>query len=440
MATIQDVRLPDIGGLTKPNVVEILVKPGEQISAGAPIVTLESDKSTLELPAPFAGLVTAVLVKLGDTVNTNDLLLRMAVDAVIDTAIPAPVAAASAKIAEATTPALSLSTNIPGEKPQAAPPLVANPPAERPRGIIIPHASPAVRRFARELGVDLLKVPGSGPKGRILQEDVRRSVQQALNQQHQTSAAMASLLQLTQPVTVDFSRFGPVVTKPLSRLRRLSGAHLHHCWLTIPHVTQFGVADITDLEAFRQQQNHTNAVNAQGTKLTLLPFVIKACATALRTMPVFNSAITADGDDLVMRQYVHIGVAVETINGLVVPVIRDADKRGITQLAQALHEASTKARAGTLTPADFQGGCFSISNLGGIGGTNFTPIINAPEAAILGISKAETRPTWNGQEFLPRLLLPLALSYDHRIIDGADGARFMTLLGQLLGDIRRLLL
>jgi len=284
--------------------------------------------------------------------------------------------------------------------------------------------------------MDLTQVKGSGPKGRILRGDVQGFIKRALAQG--AAPAASGPFQLSALPEVDFARFGPVETQPLSRIRRLSGAHLHRCWLTVPHVTQFDWADITELTAFRQGQRDT--ANDPGIRLTLLPFLMKACTAVLRAMPRFNSSLTPDGEGLVLKQYLHIGVAVDTPNGLMVPVIRDADQKGIFQLARELGEISERARQGKLSPSDLQGGCFSISSLGGIGGAFFTPIVNAPEVAVLGVSRAETRPLWNGKEFLPRLMLPLSLSYDHRVIDGAEGVRFTTLLSQLLGDIRRLLL
>jgi pyruvate dehydrogenase E2 component (dihydrolipoamide acetyltransferase) len=300
------------------------------------------------------------------------------------------------------------------------------------------HASPGVRRFARELGVELTFVKGSGLKGRILKEDVQGYVKQALTQG--TAAPAASTLPFVLPPApeVDFAKFGPIEIRELSRIQKLSGRHLHRAWLSVPHVTQFDEADITELEAFRQAQGAVT--QAGGAKLTLLPFLLKAVATALNRLPRFKSSLTPDGEGLVMKHYTHIGVAVDTPRGLVVPVVRDVDKKGLQDLARELMELSAKARDGKLLPGDMQGGCFSLSSLGGIGGTAFTPIVNAPEVAILGVSRAALRPVWQGAEFVPRLLLPLSLSYDHRVIDGAEGARFTRLLGELLGDIRRLLL
>jgi pyruvate dehydrogenase E2 component (dihydrolipoamide acetyltransferase) len=327
---------------------------------------------------------------------------------------------------------------MPGDKePRQAPVL------PRPSDLVAvargrkPHASPGVRRFARELGVDLGQVKGSGPKGRVRKDDVQGYVKQALTR---GAPAPAAGLPFALPAApeVDFARFGPVETEPLSRIKRLSGAHLHRCWLTVPHVTQFDEADITELEAFRRNQKET--AERQGVKLTFVPFLMKAAAAALDRMPSVKASLTPDGESLVLKKYTHIGIAVDTPNGLVVPVVRDVDKKGLFDLARELTELSGKARAGKLLPGDMQGGCFSISSLGGIGGTAFTPIVNAPEVAILGVSRSEMRPVWNGEAFIPRLMLPLSLSYDHRVVDGADGARFTSLLRELLGDIRRLLL
>jgi pyruvate dehydrogenase E2 component (dihydrolipoamide acetyltransferase) len=300
------------------------------------------------------------------------------------------------------------------------------------------HASPTVRRFARELGVDLTFVKGSGPKDRILKEDVQGYVKQALTQGARAPTATALPFALPPAPEVDFARFGPVEVRELSRIQKLSGRHLHRAWLTVPHVTQFDEADITELEVFRQARQP--AALAEGVKLSLLPFLLKALARALEHMPTFKASLTPDGEGLVMKHYTHIGVAVDTPKGLVVPVVRDVDRKGIYDLARELADLSQKARAGKLLPADMQGGCFSVSSLGGIGGTAFTPIVNAPEVAILGVSRAEMKPIWNGGDFSPRMMLPLSLSYDHRVIDGADGARFTRLLGELLSDIRRLLL
>jgi pyruvate dehydrogenase E2 component (dihydrolipoyllysine-residue acetyltransferase) len=450
VASIKEVLLPDIGDFSEVGIIEILVAPGDRVEAEHSLLTLESDKATMEIPAPFPGTVTELKVRVGDKVSTGSLLLLMDVgDGGVHTAgdieatadLPlataeevedrqGPAPAANRPPAEEEAP-----PRLPGEKARTAPPVLAKP-SDRPGSK--PHASPAVRRFARELGVDLTLVSGSGPKGRILREDIQGFVKRALQQGMAAAPAAAGPFQLPAMPEVDFSRFGEVETRPLPRIRKLSGAHLHRCWLGVPHVTQLDAADITELEAFRTAQKAT--AEREGVRLTLMPFLMKACAAALRAMPSFNSSLTPDGEGLILKKYVHIGVAVDTPNGLVVPVLRDVDQKGIFQLARELGEVSARARDGKLSPADLQGGCFSISSLGGIGGTAFTPIVNAPEVAILGVSRSEMRPVWSGKEFLPRLMLPLSLSYDHRVIDGADGVRFTTLLCRLLGDIRRLLL
>ncbi|KOR32930.1 branched-chain alpha-keto acid dehydrogenase subunit E2 [Achromatium sp. WMS3] len=452
MATIQDVRLPDLGDLDKVEIIEILVTPGDQIAVDAPLITLESDKATLEVPSPYTGIITDVLVKIGDKVQTDHLLLHMAIetaqaeeqnkDQVQNKVAPTPgksqpeLQSTIQTDPETKTIAKPESTRLHGEKASTRPPVVG-----RLNEYVTskPHAGPAVRRFARELGVDLIQVTGSGPKGRILRDDVQKFVHKVVSQNQTTQPTADTNFQVPPPIQVDFKRFGPIDLKPLPRLKQLSGAHLLRSWLTIPHVTQFDTADITDLEAFRHTHNQDIA-NDKERKLTLLPFALKACAAALKALPIFNSAIDSTGKQLITRNYIHIGIAVDTDNGLVVPVIRNVDQLSIRQLAQILRQVSAKARSGKLTPEDMQGGCFTISNLGGIGGEYFTPIINAPEAAILGLSRAQTRPHWNGQEFQPRLMLPLSLSYDHRIIDGVDGAKFIILLKQFLQDIRHLLL
>ncbi len=421
------VYLPDIGDFRDVSIIEILVAPGDQIEAEQSILTLESDKATMEIPAPQGGRVESLAVSVGDRVNSGDLLLTMAVE---------PDAKESPE-AEAVPPP-EPQQRPPGEKPLRQPPVLPRPsdltaiaPGRK------PHASPAVRRFARELGVDLSQVKGSGPKGRILKEDVQTYVQKTLAQSRE---AVSSGLPFSLPAApeIDHARFGPVELRDLPRIKRLSGQHLHRCWLSVPQVTQFDEADITELETFRKAQQQAAA--DQGIRLTLLPFLLKAVAHVLEEMPLLKASLTGDGERLVWKQFTHIGVAVDTPQGLLVPVIRDVNRKGIYELARELAEISQKAREGKLLPGDLQGGVFSISSLGGIGGTAFTPIVNAPEAAILGVSRARMKPVWNGQEFVPRLLLPLSLSYDHRIVDGAEGVRFTTRLGTLLGDIRQLLL
>ncbi|MCK7576463.1 MAG: dihydrolipoyllysine-residue acetyltransferase [Chromatiales bacterium] len=458
MSSLEEILLPDIGDFSGVEIIEILVAPGDRIEAEQSILTLESDKATIEVPAPIGGLVREVLVKTGDRVSRGDRLMRVesagaaAVDGSSQTETPAPAAEFQSPVPAvpkaASEPSPSFEPDAEPEPPRRAPGET-----ERRQAPVLPrpedmtaiargrkaHASPAVRRFARELGVDLARVKGTGPKGRIVKDDVQGYVKQTLAQGGgATEPSTTGAFQLPSTPEVDFARFGPTEIRELPRIRKLSGRHLHRCWIGIPHVTQFDEADITELEAFRQAQKDASA--KQGVKLTLLPFLLKAVATALARMPMLKASLTPDGERLVHKHYTHIGVAVDTPNGLVVPVVRDVDQKGLHQLATELAELSAKARDGKLLPGDMQGGCFSISSLGGVGGTAFTPIVNAPEVAILGISRADMKPVWNGHEFLPRLMLPLSLSYDHRVVDGADGARFTSLLRELLGDIRRLLI
>jgi pyruvate dehydrogenase E2 component (dihydrolipoamide acetyltransferase) len=426
------VVLPDLGDFTDVPVVEILIAPGDRIVANQSLLTLESDKATMEIPAPQAGIVEQILVKIGDVLNPGDLILTVLADTAPAPAVVEPVAPVAAP-----APALDSSVRAHGEAERRPAPVLPRP--DDMTAIAVgrkPHASPTVRRLARELGVNLAQVKGSGPKGRAIKADVQGFVKQALTRGIAAEPAPASPLALPAAPEVDHSRFGTIEVVPLARIKKLSGRHLQRSWLTVPHVTQFDEADITELEAFRKAQS----TSKDGVKLTLLPFLLKAVAAALTQMPIVNSSLSSDGESLIYKHFIHIGVAVDTPNGLLVPVLRDVAQKSLTALAQELAEVSDRARAGKLLPADLQGGCFSISSLGGIGGMAFTPIVNAPEVAILGVSRAAIKPVWTGSEFVPRLLLPLALSYDHRVVDGADGARFTTLLTQLLGDIRRLLL
>lgn len=427
--SVQDVLLPDIGDFTDVEIIELLVTAGDRVEAEQSLLTLESDKATMEIPAPFAGTVKSLEVKIGDKVNQNDRIATIESDAGTgtETVVTEPVPESA--------PASADSDRLPGEKEPARRPVVVRP-SDAPKGKA--HASPGVRRFARELGVDLYHVQGSGPKGRITKEDVQDFVKRALADGAPAPVAGGAGLQLPAPPAVDFSKFGEIEEQALGRIKKLSGAHLHGSWLNVPHVTQFDAADITELEAFRKSQKE-EAAKADA-KLTFMPFLMKAVCKALVVYPQFNSSLAPEGDKLILKKYVHLGVAVDTPNGLVVPVIRDVDKKGIFELARELGEVSARARDGKLSPTDMQGGCLSISSLGGIGGTQFTPIVNAPEVAILGISRAEMQPKWNGSEFQPRLIMPFSLSYDHRVIDGAEGVRFTRLLGELLADIRRLLL
>jgi pyruvate dehydrogenase E2 component (dihydrolipoamide acetyltransferase) len=450
MSSITEVKVPDIGDFKEVDVIEILVKPGDSVTKEASLITVESDKATMEIPSPATGIVKDLKVKLGDKVGQGSMILLLetgeseiqAVQPSKSDAISAPStqSAKSAAVAAPVTEAAAAPIFKPA--PQVLPTPVPEEPAFK------PHASPSVRKFARELGADLVNVQGSGPKGRITQEDVQAFVKSVLIRAPALSSAAAAPassapFNLPDWPQVDFAKFGPIELKPLSRIKKLSGANLHRNWISIPHVTQFDEADITELEAFRKESGA--ASEKQGFKLTMLAFLIKACITALRQYPEFNASIDRGGENLVLKKYFHIGVAVDTPDGLVVPVIRDADRKGVYDLARELAEMSKLARDRKLKPGDMQGGTFSISSLGGIGGTAFTPIINAPEVAILGVSRSAMRPVWvvgkdGAGQFLPRLMLPLSLSYDHRVVDGAAAARFTSYLASVLSDIRRSLL
>jgi pyruvate dehydrogenase E2 component (dihydrolipoamide acetyltransferase) len=427
-AAAKEVNVPDIGG-DEVEVTEIMVAVGDKVEADQSLIAVEGDKASMEVPAPFAGVVKEIKVKAGDKVSTGSLIMVFEVAGAAPAAAPvaqaaAPVAAApAAPVAQAAAPAAAASD------------FVAND--------AYVHASPAVRRLAREFGVNLAKVKASGRKGRIVKEDVQAYVKDAVKRAESAPAAgqgNGNGMNVLPWPKVDFSKFGPVEELELTRIQKISGPALHRNWAMIPHVTQFDEADTTDLEAFRKEQNILAEKQKLDVKITPLVFILKAAAKALEAHPRFCSALSEDGSKLIMKKYIHIGVAVDTPGGLVVPVVRDVNKKGIHELSRDLAEISKKARAGKLTAADMQGGCFTISSLGGIGGTSFTPIVNAPEVAILGVSKSEMKPKWNGKEFVPRLMLPLALSYDHRVIDGADGARFVTTLSGVLSDIRRLVL
>ncbi|EGQ9053123.1 pyruvate dehydrogenase complex dihydrolipoyllysine-residue acetyltransferase [Vibrio parahaemolyticus] len=424
----KEVNVPDIGG-DEVEVTEIMVAVGDTVEEEQSLITVEGDKASMEVPAPFAGTVKEIKIAAGDKVSTGSLIMVFEVAG----AAPAPVAAP----AQAAAPAAAA--------PKAEAPAAAAPAAgDFQDNDEYAHASPVVRRLAREFGVNLSKVKGSGRKSRILKEDVQNYVKEALKRLESGAAASgkgdgAALGLLPWP-KVDFSKFGETEVQPLSRIKKISGANLHRNWVMIPHVTQWDNADITALEAFRKEQNAIEAKKDTGMKITPLVFIMKAAAKALEAFPAFNSSLSEDGESLILKKYVNIGIAVDTPNGLVVPVFKDVNKKGIYELSEELMAVSKKARAGKLTAADMQGGCFTISSLGGIGGTAFTPIVNAPEVGILGVSKSEMKPVWNGKEFEPRLQLPLSLSYDHRVIDGAEGARFITYLNSCLSDIRRLVL
>ncbi|MBK1733997.1 branched-chain alpha-keto acid dehydrogenase subunit E2 [Halorhodospira abdelmalekii] len=493
MVAIEEVKVPDIGDFDEVEIIEVLVAPGDRIEPEQSLITLESDKASMEVPATLAGVVQEIKVAVGDRVSAGSLILTVESEAGAggdssadsgaavesrstpaasataagsgagsDTAADAGEAgggATAVRSAAASGPDDSSSSGAPsGSSGDGAAAAEAGAAASASttasstaQGAVAidrdahraAHASPAVRRFARELGVDLGQVSGSGRKGRIRKEDVKAHVKQVLRGEAAagavpgaaSGAAGSGIPPLPQ---VDFSQFGETEQVPLTRIQRLSGPHLHRSWLNVPHVTQFDEADATELEAFRHAMK--GEAEQRGVKLTPLAFLVKAASAALAEMPRFNASLAADGENLILKKYCHIGVAVDTPGGLVVPVLRDVDRKGVWEIAAELGTLSSKAREGKLAPGDMQGGCFTISSLGGIGGTAFTPIVNAPEVAILGVSRSQTKPVWNGQEFVPRLMLPLSLSYDHRVIDGAMAARFTTYLARLIGDLRRLVL
>jgi len=443
-----EVKVPDIGDFKDVAVIELLVKVGDTVKAEQSLITVESDKASMEIPSSSAGVLKELKVKVGDTVNIGDLIAVL--EGTGGGAAPAPAPAASEPAPAASAPAPATATaSAPAAAPAtaSAPAPAAHNPTVAPSGSL-PHASPSVRKFARELGVPLDEVKGTGPKGRITQEDIQGFTRAVMSGQTTTRAVSAkapaaasgggdgAALGLIPWPKVDFAKFGPVERKDLSRIKKISGANLHRNWVMIPHVTNNDEADITELEAFRVATNKEN--EKSGVKVTMLAFVIKAMVSALRKFPEFNASL--DGDQLVYKQYFNIGFAADTPNGLVVPVLKDADKKGIMQISAEMGELAKKARDGKLGAADMQGGSISISSLGGIGGTHFTPIINAPEVAILGLSKGAMKPVWDGKQFVPRLMLPLSLSFDHRVIDGALAARFNAYLGQVLADFRRVLL
>ena len=448
MTDMKEALVPDIGDFTGIPVIEILVAVGDSVSKDQGLVTLESDKATMEVPAPFAGTVRELKVKLGDNVSEGSVVAIIeAADsavAVATTPAPAPAPAAPPPAAAAPTPAAAPPAPVAPAAAASAPMGAGLPPVRFEADAVlpdkVPYASPAVRLFARELGVDLARVAGSARGGRISKEDVQQFVKSALQTgvAGGASAPMGGGLNLLPWPKVDFAKFGEIETRELSRIKKISGANLARNWAMIPHVTQHDDADITDLEDLRVALNKEN--EKAGIKLTMLAFLMKAVVSAMQKYPDFNASLDADGGTLVLKKYFHIGFAADTPNGLVVPVVRDVDRKGVIQIAQETGELAKKARDGKLGPAEMSGGCFSISSLGGIGGTGFTPIVNAPEVAILGVSKSAIKPVWDGQQFAPRLILPLSLSYDHRVIDGASAARFTAYLGQVLADMRRVLL
>ena len=439
MIKTKDVLIPDIGEFDEVEVIEVLVKSGDTVSAEDPLLTMESDKASMDVPSPFGGIVKTVNIKAGDKVSQNDLILTLVVKE-LETAVTET--SSETENSEATAPETKdiVSTRKSESTSSGA---VSKEPARRPPPIVMSvnqksflraHASPSIRKFARELGVDLSQVHGSGRKERITKEDVQEFVKQALGGTASGTASTGSGIPAMPEI--DFSKFGPVEIKPLSRIRKKAAVNLHRGWLNLPIVTHHDEADITELEVFRKSLKD-EAVK-KGVKVTPLVFLLKACAVAIRKHPNFNSSLAADKENLVFKKYLHIGVAVDTPDGLVVLVIRDVEQKGLLELAKELGEVSEKARAKKLKTNDIQGGCFSISSLGGIGGTAFTPLVNAPEVAILGVTRSRMMPVWNGKEFLPRLMLPMDLTYDHRVIDGAQAARFMVDLCKILSDMRRM--
>lgn len=439
MATTKDILVPDIGDFTGVEVIEVLVAPGDTIKLEDPLVSLESDKAAMEIPASEAGIIKTIKIKVGDKVSQGDVILTLETSDAPAAASPAekPDEKPPAEKAPAVKPAAAETKPAPATSP-AEPTAAIRPPPVAPvnideAGFKLAHASPSVRKFARELGANLGGISGSGNKGRITTDDVKAFVKKIM-----TSGGTGGGLKVAPMPDIDFSQFGAIESLPLSRINKLTGQVLHRNWVTAPHVTQFDEADITELEKFRKQLNSEH--KGEGARVTVLAFLMKALVSALKEYPRFNSSLDATGENLIMKKYVHIGVAMDTPAGLVVPVIRDCDRKSLIELANEVVETSVRARDKKLSPADMQGGCISISSLGGIGGTAFTPIVNSPEVAILGVSRASMKPVYINDEFVPRLILPLSLSYDHRVIDGADGARFTTFLSKVLSDTRRLLL
>jgi pyruvate dehydrogenase E2 component (dihydrolipoamide acetyltransferase) len=426
--------VPDIGDFTDVEIIEILVKEGDSVALEDSLITLETDKATMDIPASEAGTIKGMLVKVGDRVNEGDAIAKIdsSGSPTVESQPAEPTPAAAEPVVS--EPAPVADTPIPKEPPPRQQSPRPSPTAKINEDTFsAAHASPSVRKFARELGADLGMVTGTGRKGRITKEDVKGFVKQAM-----TTGAGTGGMRVAPMPEIDFTAFGEVETQPLTKINKLTGQFLHRNWVTVPHVTQFDEANITELEKFRKSM--AGEYNEQGIKLTLLAFLMKAVVSAMKRYPRFNSSLDATGENLILKKYFHIGIAVDTPDGLVVPVVRDVDHKSLVDIARELGEISVKARDRKLKPADMQGGCMSISSLGGIGGTYFTPIVNAPEVAILGVSRSVMKPVWNGEEFEPQLILPLSLSYDHRVIDGADGARFTSYLASVLSDTRRLLL
>ncbi len=436
MSTVE-VKVPDIGDFTDVEVIEVLVSKGDNIRVDDSLITLESDKAAMEIPSTHAGVVKDVTIKVGDKASEGSLILLLEEGEAANETQAAPEPEQASEPEKAPEPEAEAQAPAEAAPAKAQPAPAPKSPRPSPTAHIDEvsfskaHASPGVRKFARELGVDLGKVDGSGPKKRILKEDVKNFVKLTLT-------APGGLMGMEPMPEIDFSQWGEVEVQPLTKINKLTGKFLHRNWVTIPHVTQFDEADITELEAFRKRSNRE--YENQDVKFTLLSFLMKAIVVAMKRYPRFNSSLDVTGENLVLKNYYHVGIAVDTADGLVVPVVRDVDKKSLVEISRELREVSIKAREKKLKPSDMQGGCISISSLGGIGGTKFTPIVNAPEVAILGVSRADMKPVWNGTEFTPRLMCPLSLSYDHRVIDGADAARFVTYLSHLLADARRLLL
>ena len=433
-----EIKVPDIGDFKEVEVIELLVKPGDTVKAEQSLITVESDKASMEIPSSQGGVVKELKVKIGDKVAEGSLVLILEASAEATAGTAAPVAAAPAA-----APAALVPVAAPAPQTASAPLSAAATPSAPPENAngLKAHASPSVRKFARELGVELSRVSGSGPKGRILLDDIQGFVKGVMSGSSAAPVASGSAgmgMSLLPWPSLDFSKFGDTELQPLSRIKKISGPNLHRNWVMMPHVTQFDDADITELEEFRKSANESLAKS--GVKLTMLAFVIKASVSALKKFPAFNASLDAAGENLILKHYYHIGFAADTPNGLVVPVVKNADKKGVAEIAREMGELSAQAREGKLKPADMQGASFTISSLGGIGGTKFTPIINAPEVAILGLSKSAIQPVWDGKQFVPRLIMPLSLSYDHRVIDGAMGARFIVYLGEVLADMRKTLL
>ena len=437
---IEQIKIPDIGDFDAVEVIEVLISEGDTVAEDDSLLTLESDKATMEIPAPTSGTITKIVVAVGDKVSEGDHIIDLEIS---EAAAEAPKVEEKPAVAEIPKEASKEVAKAETPAPQVQAPSSASPAAVASKPINTQdmgakfHASPSVRAFSRNLGVDLTTVNGTGPKGRIMQTDVEAAIKAVMSGQA-AAPGQASGAGIPAVPAIDFSQFGETETEELGRIKKISGKFLHTSWLNVPHVTQFDECDITEMDQFRKDMKAT--AEKQGVKLTPLVFVMKAVVKALQEFPSFNASLSPDGQSIIKKKYYNIGIAVDTPNGLVVPVVKDVDKKGIYDLSRDLMEISAKARDGKLSPADMSGGCFTISSLGGIGGTQFTPIVNAPEVAIMGLSKAKMQPVWNGNEFVPRLVMPFSVSYDHRAIDGAEGVRFTTTVGQYLTDLRQLIM